>query len=398
MSTDSKAPGLFQVELTNYCNIDCTMCARSAGLKRPIGHMDINLFKKIVDQSKQYKMPIHWLHHFGDTLIYPKLNEALQYFKKHGYGPGNVSTNAILLNNEKIDILLDYNSSVLCCIDTLDSIAYKKIRNNKHFEKVKSNIENFITERDRRNSDTKIIIQFLRTSHNMDEDLTTMMDYFGKHENVRFIEKRTDKHPNGGDITVVSVEEKFNNKRSCFKIRNEFCILWTGECVPCCWDADGEQIIGDVREETIAEIWQGERHKTMQQQLYNGMEGSLPLCDKCSGPVCDDIIGLSEQVNAHALRWIKERKKVVLAAASNAMFDLFEKTQLKNLDVAAFCDIKPEGKHAPNGIPVVPYSEIENINPDAILIFSPAFSTEIYFQQRHWRERNIEIIALGEFL
>ena len=47
MADAIKAPGLFQVELTNYCNIDCTMCARSAGLKRPIGHMDLELSKKL---------------------------------------------------------------------------------------------------------------------------------------------------------------------------------------------------------------------------------------------------------------------------------------------------------------------------------------------------------------
>lgn len=393
-----KAPGLFQVELTNYCNIDCTMCARSAGLKRPIGHMDLELFKKIVDQSREYQMPIHWLHHFGDTLIYPKLREALRYFKNHGYGPGNVSTNAILLNDDKIDMLLEYGGSVLCCIDTMDPDAYKKIRNNNYFEKVKNNIEKFIVERNRRKSDTIITIQFLRTAHNMDEDLTNMMDHFGQHDNVRFIEKRTDKHPKGGDITIVALDDEFNHKRTCFKIRSELCVLWTGECVPCCWDADGEQIIGDVRNESLAEIWLGERHKKMQQQLYKGEEGVLSLCDKCTGPISDNIMGLREQVNAHALRWINEGKKVVLAAASKAMFDLYEKTQLRNLNVAAFCDINPEGKVPPVNIPVLPYSEIERIKPDAILIFSPAYSTEIYFQQKHWREKNIEIVVLGEFL
>ncbi|MGL6404979.1 hypothetical protein ACSZM7_01955 [Aeromonas veronii] len=109
-------------------------------------------------------------------------------------------------------------------------------------------------------------------------------------------------------------------------------------------------------------------------------------------------MGLREQVNAHALRWIEEGKTVVLAAASKAMFDLYEKTQLRNLNVAAFCDINPEGKVPPVNIPVLPYSEIERIKPDAILIFSPAYSTEIYFQQKHWREENIEIVVLGEFL
>lgn len=398
MTNWDKAPGLFQVELTNYCNIDCTMCARSAGLKRPIGHMDIELFKTIVDQSKKFEMPIHWLHHFGDTLIYPKLREALQYFKQHGYGPGSVSTNAILLNDEKIDMLLEYGGNVLCCLDTMDPVAYKLIRNNNHYERVRHNIEKFIAERDRRNSDTKIVVQFLRTANNMDEDLTAMMDHFGLHQNVRFIEKRTDKHPNGGDITIISPDHKVDNKRTCLKIQSELCVLWTGECVPCCWDADGEQIIGDVREENIASIWQGHKHKEMQHQLQTGIKGCLSLCDKCSGPISDNIFGISEQVNAYADRWIKENKRVVLASANPAMFGVCERTRIRDANVVAFCDLKPEGKAAPGGIPVLPYSAIESLRPDVLFIFSTGYSTEIYFQQKHWRDQGIEVVVLGEFL
>lgn len=79
-----------------------------------------------------------------------------------------------------------------------------------------------------------------------------------------------------------------------------------------------------MRDETLAHIWQGERHKKMQQQLYKGEAGVLFLCDKCTGPNSDSIMGLRELDNVHALRWIKEGKKVVLAAASKAMFDLYE--------------------------------------------------------------------------
>lgn len=393
-----EAPNLFQVELTNYCNIDCTMCARSAGLKRPIGHMDLGLFKKIVDQSKQYQMPIHWLHHFGDTLIYPHLREALQYFKSNGYGPGNVSTNAILLNEEKIDILLEYGGNILCCIDTMDPVAYKKIRNNNHFERVKRNIENLISERNRRNSDAQVVVQFLRTSHNMDEKLSEMMDHFGNHDHLRFIEKRTDKHPNGGDITILSVEHKWNPKRNCVKMHTEFCVLWSGECVPCCWDADGEQIIGDVKLNSINNIWQGELHKQMQGQLFRQDKGCLSLCDKCSGPVSDYLFGLQEQVNALSSGWVDNNKRIVLASANQAMFDLYEKSRLYSANIIAFCDAKPEGKVAPSNIPVIAYDQIEYIKPDIVMIFSPKYSTEIYFQQRHWRDIGIEVVVLGEFL
>lgn len=393
-------PSLFQIELTGYCNIDCAMCARSAGLKRPIGHMDIELFKELVDQSAFYKMPIHWMHHFGETLLYPHLREALRYFRANGYGPGHVSTNAIALNAEHIDILLESASYVLCCIDTLDPEAYVKIRNNKHFERVKQNIENFITERNRRNLNTKIVIQFLRTRHNYDEDITRMMEHFGAHQNVKYIEKRTDKHPNGGDITIFG--GKFDKhavaRATCPKMSNELAILWSGECVPCCWDADGEQVIGNVLNNTIGEIWQNETHRRFQQSLKDGVHTELPLCKKCTGPVDDANFGIIEQVNAWTKEWVANGDRVVIAPASLANYSLLKTSQLSQANIVGFVDAVPDKERPASPYPVLPYSALDELKPDSIFIYSPSASTDIYFQLRHLRERGVKLYTLGGHL
>ncbi len=65
------------------------MCALPQ-MVRPKGIMDIEMFKSIVDQSREFKMPIHNFHVFGDPLIYPKLEEDMQYFKKKRLRAGRV--------------------------------------------------------------------------------------------------------------------------------------------------------------------------------------------------------------------------------------------------------------------------------------------------------------------
>ena len=47
-------------------------------------HMPLGILKKIIDQSKEFKYPIHWFHDFGEPLLYPDLEEALSYFRKNG--------------------------------------------------------------------------------------------------------------------------------------------------------------------------------------------------------------------------------------------------------------------------------------------------------------------------
>jgi MoaA/NifB/PqqE/SkfB family radical SAM enzyme len=47
-------------------------------------HMPLGILKKIIDQSKEFKYPIHWFHDFGEPLLCPDLEEALSYFRKNG--------------------------------------------------------------------------------------------------------------------------------------------------------------------------------------------------------------------------------------------------------------------------------------------------------------------------
>lgn len=390
-------PGLFSVELTGHCNINCTMCARSAGLTRPTKHMDLDLFKEIVDQSRYYQMPIGWMHHFGETLMYPHLREALSYFKQNGYGNGAISTNAILLNEEKRDILLENSKYILCDMDSMDPDAYKNIRNNKFFTRVRDNISNLIAERDKRGVDCKIVIQFLRTSFNKNESIGDMMDYFGPHNNLKYIEKGTVKHPRGGDIAIYSSVNREDYRIGCYMAKRQLCIMCTGEAAACCWDADGEQVIGDVRKQKLVDIWQGHAHREQQARLDAGDFSQLPLCAKCSGPDSGDEARLVEQINLYVDDWKERKAKVVIGPYSETMHRTIMKTRMS--DISPFIFGNDDGH-----IPMPPWAEavrkedVAELSPDVIFICSPDRSAEAYFDMRHHRENGSEVVVIGSFI
>ena len=73
-------PTMIGVEMTNFCNLRCNMCPYNA-MTRKKEAMPLDLFKKICDESKKYRMPLTWFSFFGDPLLYPHLKEALQYFQ-----------------------------------------------------------------------------------------------------------------------------------------------------------------------------------------------------------------------------------------------------------------------------------------------------------------------------
>jgi len=395
--TPVQPPGLFQVELTGHCNINCAMCARSAGLTRPTKHMDLDLFKEIVDQSKFYQMPIGWMHHFGETLMYPHLREALSYFKEHGLGNGAISTNAILLNEEKRDILLENSKYILCDMYSMNPDAYKNIRNNKFFTRVRNNIANLIAERDKRGVDCKIVVQFLRTSFNKDESISDMMDYFGRHDNLKYIEKGTVRHPNGGDIAIYNSTNKQDYRIGCYMAKRQLVVMCTGECASCCWDADGEQIVGDVRKQTIADIWQGHEHRQLQARLDAGDFSALPLCAKCSGPDTGDEARLVEQVNVYVADWKARNAKVVIGPYSESMYRIIVNSRMN--EIAPYIYGNDLAKiPMPAWARTVSAEGIAELKPDVVFIYSPDLSAEAYFEMKHHRDHGAEVVVIGSFI
>lgn len=389
-------PNLFQVELTNFCNLRCAMCARSSGLSRPLGHMDIRLFREIVDQSSRYHMPIHWLHHFGEPLIYRHLCEALTYFRQKGLGRGAISTNALLLDDDKIDILLENCTYVLCCVDSSVPEFYSKIRNNNHHQLVCDNVAKLIAERNRRSADCQIVVQFLRTRYNKDEDVRGLIELFGNHPKLKYIEKRTDRHPEGLDLTVFSNPEDHTGKRACAKARGELCILWDGTCVHCCWDADGQQSIGNIAHQPINQIWQGDRHRDIQRKLAEGKFEDLPVCHCCSGPVIDGDFAFVELINSWVEAWKKTQASIVVAPGSQRMAKLLKMTRLRESNILAFCDANPlvHGTLL-EGIPIRSYQAIDTLQPNAILIHSALHGTEIYESLKHYLDKGVQIFQVA---
>lgn len=270
-------PTMVGVELTNFCNLRCAMCPYESMIRKKEA-MSLALFKKICDESRIYKIPLTWFSFFGDPLMYPYLKEALQYFKKNGFGMGGVSTNGLLLNSENIKTLVENCKLVIIALDSVNEEAYKKIRNNNQFKNVCNNIRELILKS--KNSDLKIEIQLLRTKFNKDERVESFEKLFGKHSNVDYFIKDCGIYaPGGPDITAKPDSWGMKDCRQPYSILN---ILSNGNCVFCCRDLNGEQIIGNINKDSLYDVWYGPRARLMRAQFRKGRENCLSVCKRCN--------------------------------------------------------------------------------------------------------------------
>ena len=67
----------------------------------------------------------------------------------------------------------------------------------------------------------------------------------------------------------------------CIMPFNTICITWDGLVVPCCADYNNLYVLGDLKEKSLLEIWNGSPLKKIREELQSGIIKN-PLCSKCA--------------------------------------------------------------------------------------------------------------------
>ena len=88
------------IEITNVCNLSCNFCPKTM---RKAHSMDVDSFKKILDQVKPYTDYLY-LHLKGEPLLHPNLPEFLDLCAEREFKV-NITTNGTLLRKMKDKII-----------------------------------------------------------------------------------------------------------------------------------------------------------------------------------------------------------------------------------------------------------------------------------------------------
>jgi hypothetical protein len=63
-------PTILQVEPTSRCNLRCKLCPVGTGLGRPVGDMDLPMFRRIIDELGEYLLLIMFWD-WGEPFLNP---------------------------------------------------------------------------------------------------------------------------------------------------------------------------------------------------------------------------------------------------------------------------------------------------------------------------------------
>lgn len=277
---ENNAPSSVEIGVTNACNSDCIMCPHSK-LKK-IGTMKMDLYKKIIDNCHKLNIKSVTLSFFGEPLLDPSLIEKIKYAKSKGIRVSFFS-NASLLNENWARKLIESGlDNINISFDAYSKETYEKIRKGLKFDIVRNNIKRLLSlkkEMGRDNPDVNLI--FVEMNENAGEIKNFYKDWKSQVDNISVLNMRNW----AGEINKSSSKSfHFNSSQRapCALIWQKMIIDWDGDVVLCCDDWSHSYPLGNLKKQTIEEVWNGERIKKVRDLHKSGKFGGVPLCAKCN--------------------------------------------------------------------------------------------------------------------
>jgi MoaA/NifB/PqqE/SkfB family radical SAM enzyme len=259
------------LELTSKCNLRCGMCPLPV-LRRPYEDMSWVLVEKAASEIHGLGMKLKWLHEMGEPLLYSRIGDAIRLFPE-----ASLSTNGLLLTEEVGEKLLSAGLRRLrICVDSINPEVYPKLRTGGDFDKLATLTRAFLNQA--LGSETQIEIQKMRSRLTIDETVDEFRRFFDlrRYPNARVIEKTCE---------ALDVNEETDLHGKFYGCTQGFAtwvvIFADGRVTHCCYDAHGDQIIGDLKTQTLLEMLTSDRYRRMKAAFERGDLSELPRCAEC---------------------------------------------------------------------------------------------------------------------
>ncbi len=274
-------PKHLRIELTNRCNLACIMCPITE-MERKLGNMDLDLFRKVVTDAAAHGTTFVYLHAWGESTIHRELFTFVREAKKVGLQVG-LSTNCTLLDQKKAQEVVDSGLDFLILsMDGAVKETYEKVRKNADFEVTRQNITNMLATKAHAGRGPFTVLQLIK----MTETETEVGQFVSYWKDIApdsvFVKKLWTWDGKAQDINRLLVDEMPNAVNTvCPALWKQLIIHWNGDVVPCCTDIEGKLQLGNLREQTIAGIWNGAPMRELRRAHTEGRRGGLYPCDGC---------------------------------------------------------------------------------------------------------------------
>jgi radical SAM protein with 4Fe4S-binding SPASM domain len=289
-------PISISIEPTTSCNLRCPECP--SGLRsftRATGMLKQPLFEDIIDQLEP-TLSYLTFYFQGEPYLHPQFLAMASYASSRGIYTAT-STNGHYLKDEQARLTVESGlDRLIISIDGTSQDTYSAYRVGGDLQKVIEGVENVVAWKRKLKSKTPhVIFQFLvvRPNEHQIPDVYALAKRLGVDQVVLKTAQVYD-YENGSEL--IPLQEQYSRYRRktdgtyaiknemlnrCWKMWHSCVITWDGKVVPCCFDKDGQYVLGDLTKNSFADIWKGRAYDDFRASLFSA-RSEIEMCRNCT--------------------------------------------------------------------------------------------------------------------
>jgi len=286
-------PFIVFVDPASSCNFKCTFCPTGhrdmiAETGRFQGVMKLDLFQKIVDDLAAFEKPIKVLRMYkdGEPFLNKRFADMVAYAKKSGRVEYiDTTTNGTLLSPDRVGPVLEAGiDKINISVDGMNEETYLRFTGFKFdLKKFIDNVKWIYANRGSCEIVVKIPAELITEAQRQE-----FFDTFGDHCDRIFVEIFApcwpefdiEKHT-GVKISKGIYQQDIGETDTCPYIFYGYSVNADGLVSSCFLDWGRKLIIGDVRTQSMKEIWNSAAMNALRLQHLEGRRRQNPVCGNC---------------------------------------------------------------------------------------------------------------------
>lgn len=303
-------PVLYNLETTNACNMRCEMCPRTTMMTRPVETMDQETFERVARQLRPwteaewseweafaqraygvapddcsenhyflYVIPkVLVLHGYGDPLLDKRMASRVNFLNQQGV-PTYFSCNPANIDLDRVTEMFKAGLGYIkFSLESTDDELHKQVRGQaSNFSQSYRDILELFERKARLGLDTTIVITMLN---------------LGKPWQMEQFAKLKEAFDGTGAYVYLKSQDQLWYNDTQMQTRSihwlEFCqfpwssmtIKSNGQAVQCVEDFNNEIILGDVRQQSLGDIWNGAAYRQFRRDHFL-LKSGIKCSEQC---------------------------------------------------------------------------------------------------------------------
>lgn len=282
-------PSQILMDITEVCNLACIHCPHPVFSKSEhyaSRYMDVELNDKMIEEVRKYGQgKTQYIRYAsnGEPLVHPHGYEMIESAVKHSGVYVTLTTNGTIMNEKRTQRLLDAGVHMIdISIDAFKPETYSNIRVNGNLELTRGNVIRLIQWIRESKANTKVVVSFVEQPQNLAE-VVDFENYWRDQGVDNVVIRRL--HSCSGAVPDLADKHRENlsstMRRPCLYPWERIVINAKGDLAFCPSDWVHGSFVGNYRDTTIHDEWQGEFYQALRQAHLGNDYGNHSFCGNC---------------------------------------------------------------------------------------------------------------------